>query len=304
MIRVIILALILGYSSTFPQEDSSKVALQNPSPMVDYTRKHERIFETKFQGISFSIDSLTSKPIEIYIPKKSQKRSKFDLVIHFHGNPNIVKYAADKYNGSIIAAILNLGSGSKRYYNQFEDSTLFKRIIDSVIAKTKYKIGVKPTLKKVILTGFSAGYGAIKKLLETHSEDIDAVLLLDGLHASYIPDRKVLSEGGKIDSSAFDAFLRFALEASKEKSAKKFLITHSEIFPGTFVSTTEATDYILSKLKMRRKPILKWGPLGMQQLSYARKNHFMIMGFAGNSAPDHMDHLHAIYHFLNKLLNL
>jgi hypothetical protein len=100
------------------------------------------------------------------------------------------------------------------------------------------------------------------------------------------------------------AFIRFADETVKKNSNKKFLITHSEIFPGTFVSTTEATDFILQKLGIRRQPIFKWGPLGMQQLSAARQHHFAVLGFAGNTGPDHMDHLHGLFYFLNDLMKL
>ncbi len=42
----------------------------------------------------------------------------------------------------------------------------------------------------------------------------------------------------------------------------------------------------------------------MQQLSKAGKNHFKIMGFAGNTAPDHVDHFQSLYYFLNKLMAL
>jgi hypothetical protein len=85
---------------------------------------------------------------------------------------------------------------------------------------------------------------------------------------------------------------------------KTNLITHSEIFPGTFVSTTEATDYLLNALGLKREPVLKWGPLGMQQLSETKRGRFAVLGFAGNAAPDHIDHLHALQWFLAALLQL
>ena len=49
-------------------------------------------------------------------------------------------------------------------------------------------------------------------------------------------------------------------------------------------STTETTDYLVETLGLHRKPVLRWGPHGMQQLSEARKGHFAVLGFAGNSA--------------------
>jgi hypothetical protein len=40
----------------------------------------------------------------------------------------------------------------------------------------------------------------------------------------------------------------------------------------------------------------------MQQLSDARLNGCRIMGFAGNTAPDHIDQLHSLFYFLNMLM--
>ena len=45
----------------------------------------------------------------------------------------------------------------------------------------------------------------------------------------------------------------------------------------------------------------KWGPLGMQQLSHVRKGKFEVLGFAGNSTPDHMDHYHALETWLRRI---
>jgi hypothetical protein len=38
----------------------------------------------------------------------------------------------------------------------------------------------------------------------------------------------------------------------------------------------------------------------MQQLSAVRSGGFVVAGFAGNSAPDHLDHLYAIGDWLRE----
>jgi hypothetical protein len=78
-------------------------------------------------------------------------------------------------------------------------------------------------------------------------------------------------------------------------------VTHSEVFPGTFASTTEAVDLLIHELKLQHKPVLKWGPVGMQQISEARAKRIFVLGFAGNSAPDHVDHLYGMSEWLKKL---
>jgi hypothetical protein len=156
---------------------------------------------------------------------------------------------------------------------------------------------------RITLVGFSAGHGAIRAILREprHFEQVSAILLLDGMHTSYVPEGSLLATGGAIDSTNLVAFANFARAAMRGE--KRFLVTHSEIFPGTFVSTTETADWLLHALGLQRKPVLHWGPRGMQQLSEVRAGGFELLGFAGNSAPDHIDQFHSEPELLARLLN-
>jgi hypothetical protein len=75
---------------------------------------------------------------------------------------------------------------------------------------------------------------------------------------------------------------------------KQFILTHTEIFPGTFASTTETADYLLKQVNLKRKAVLRWGPMETQILCEVKEGRFQLLGFAGNSAPDHVDLLHAL----------
>jgi hypothetical protein len=72
------------------------------------------------------------------------------------------------------------------------------------------------------------------------------------------------------------------------------LITHSQIVPGTFASTTETADWLLAHLKLRRRPVSKPGPMDMRELSEVRAGRFRLMGYAGNSAEDHVDQFQSL----------
>lgn len=285
-------------------EDSAVVARQNPSPMVDYTRAHKRITKRNYPGVDFKLKGLLPKEIDVFVPKKDLRARRFDVLLHFHGANYVVRYAATRYPGEIITASVTLGAGSSVYGRPFRDTTKFPTILDSIRAEVAMHLHHKIRFRKIILSGWSAGYGAVRQIMSTSDnyDMVSAVLLQDGIHASYIPDGVPLSEGGKIDTADLATFLKLARDASRPSSKKKFVITHSEIFPGTFVSTTEASHYILSKLGIKEKPVLRWGPLGMQQLSIARRGHFAIYGFAGNTAPDHIDHFESLYYFLPLLM--
>jgi hypothetical protein len=160
-------------------------------------------------------------------------------------------------------------------------------------------MAIKPA--RVYLSSFSAGYGAVRAILKHHAPAVDGIVLLDGLHTDYVPSRRVLAQGGTLNEENLKGFLQYARWAMDNK--KKFLITHSEIFPGTYASTTETADYLIRSLNLQRQPVLKWGPVGMQLLTETRAGSLAILGFAGNSAPDHVDHLHGLPVFLKMILD-
>jgi hypothetical protein len=103
----------------------------------------------------------------------------------------------------------------------------------------------------------------------------------------------------KIGGENLEIWLQLAHDAIAGR--KRVIMTHSEIFPGTFASTTETADYLLKQLNLTGRPVLKWGPMGLQQLSEARAGKFLLIGYAGNSAPDHVDQLHSLPVFLKWL---
>ncbi len=271
--------------------------------MRETVRRHERVTFEMEPSKTIILNDILPKPVTIYLPANIRKLKHADLLIHFHGLAPVVAYAAHQYKHPLIAVSVNLGSGSAAYAQPFVDDAAFEKLRQAVLDTVNKHIGHPLSGGKIILSGFSAGYGAIRSILlhPAAFKEIQTVLLLDGLHTSYIPERKVLAEGGLIDSVSLKPFIQFASEATNKLSGKNFMFTHSEIFPGTFSSTTETAQYLLQKLNIKTTPVLKWGPLGMQQISEASSGNFFVLGFAGNTAPDHVDHFHGLFHFLHQL---
>jgi hypothetical protein len=132
----------------------------------------------------------------------------------------------------------------------------------------------------VTLVGFSAGHGAIRAILlePRHAASVDAILLLDGMHTSYVPEGTVLAAGGGLDSTNLMAFVAFARAAMR--GVTRFVVTHSGIFPGTLASTTETADWLLRSLGLKRTPVLlgatrhaadERGPLGWLRAAWVRR---------------------------------
>jgi acetyl esterase/lipase len=303
-ITLLAIAAWAGPPLAASQAPTAPAASQNPSPMVEATRAHERLAPRELQGTTRSFPGPAGKPVDVFVPREAQALDAIDLVVHFHGAAWLPQQAVAGLSGRALAAVVNVGAGSGVYHRAFADPAGFDSLVAGVSRVASEVSGKDVRVGGVTLVGFSAGHGAIRAILREprHFARVDAVLLLDGMHTSYVPEATVLAAGGALDTTNLVAFVDFARAAIRGE--KRFVVTHSEIFPGTFASTTETADWMLRALELRRTPILRWGPRGMQQLSEVRAGRFELLGFAGNSAPDHVDHLHAMPELLARTLEL
>jgi hypothetical protein len=290
--------------ATLVAQQTPPAPTQNPSPMVEASRAHERITARDLPGLRGTFTGPLGKPVTIFVPAKAQRADKVTLLVHFHGQAFLPEFAATQAGRRYAVATVQLGSGSGIYDTNFSDSQAFRALVDSIRGAINTAARRTVQVESIVLSGFSAGHGAIRAILRdsAHFTNVHGVLLLDGMHTSYDPPNTVVALGGQLDPSKLGEWVRFGAAAIAGR--KRFLITHSEIFPGTFASTTETANYVLEALGIRRKPVLEWGPLGMQQTSEAGSGRLKVMGFAGNSAPDHIDHFHGMYHFLKLLEKL
>jgi hypothetical protein len=259
---------------------------QFPSPMVEHTRAHTRLTNTHPPGRREKL-SLGTLFVPELRPDRAAKTSSITmpLIVHFHGASWLAEVAAAQHR--VAGICVNLGTGSSVYAKPFANPGSFSNLLDE--AATKAAIRFEP----VMLTAWSAGYGAVRQILRDPGAParIQSILLLDGMHAGYI-DGKPGPKESRLVEADLEEFVAFAREAAAGK--KRFVITHTEIFPGTFASTTETADYLIRRLGLKRTAVLRWGPLGTQQLSEVAHGKLLILGYAGNSAPDHIDQLHAL----------
>jgi hypothetical protein len=260
---------------------------QNPSPMVEHTREHPRLKEERPSGKRIPLKLGT-----LFLPDSFPQDA--PLFLHFHGGTWIPEIAAARNNAAVIA--VQLGSGSSVYGKPFSDPKAFAELLDEAERKAERKF------KRVGLTAWSAGYGSVRAILKTpeHYDRVQFVLLLDGLHAGYVTGKSGPKESELI-ADDLEVFVKLSKDAIAGK--KQFTLTHTEIFPGTFASTTETADYLLKQVNLKRKAVLSWGPMKTQIVCEVKEGDFHLIGFAGNSAPDHVDVLHAFPDLLRDLLS-
>jgi hypothetical protein len=254
---------------------------QNPSPMVEHARTHPRLPEGSPPGDRHALE-LGS----LYLPANLKRRPVLPLLVHFHGASWIAEVSAARLRKAALLSVV-LGQGSSVYAKPFTDTELFGRML----AEAERKAGCR--FAPVTLSHWSAGYGSAREILRqpAYYERVERLLAIDSIHAGYVSGKPGPRES-ELTTDSLDIFLRFARDAVAGR--KQMIVTHSEIFPGTYASTTETAEYLLQGVGLTRKPILRWGPMGMQQISEARGGRFQVLGYAGNSAPDHVDQLHAL----------
>ncbi|RYC53296.1 hypothetical protein [Flagellimonas olearia] len=286
--------LMLGCAT--PKKEVVPQMRQAPSPMQDHIREHARLKNEEPPGTKKVLEGILSKPVTVYMPPAANGVQELDLLIHFHGAPFVAMQAVHALKKPMALAVVQQGSGSSVYAAPFVDVDVYPRLLKAI----QEKLGVD-RIGKVYFSSFSAGYGAVRELLKAHEAKIDGILLLDGLHTDYIPDSTPLAQGGQLNAEKMKGFLAFAQKAVNGE--KKMLVTHSEIFPGTYASTTETADWLIHELGLQRNPILEWGPMGMQQVSETQKGNFSVKAFVGNTAPDHVDHLHGITAFVKAIMD-
>lgn len=276
---------------------SAQQSPQNPSPMTDTTRPHPRIPQTVVEGKRTELATL--KGAILFTGPKVKTSKAVPLIIHFHGVPWLMEHHIANHFPKAALITVNLGSGSRVYGTPFSQPGMFQDLID----EAGKVLDLKKGWSSITLVGFSAGYGAVRAILrhEVYFKLVNNVLLLDGIHASYVPEGKRLADGGVIKEDDLDSYIKFAREAAAGR--KKFMISHSEIFPATYASTTECVDHLLTTLSLTRKAVLKNGPAGMQQISQVDAKDFHIRGYAGNTGADHGDQLYAMPEWL-KLLKI
>lgn len=250
--------------------------------MVEPIRQHARVEQSQPAGERWELSMG-----HLYVPAKHSERP--PLLVFFHGPAWLVESAAQQ-NGMASLSV-SLGAGSGTYEKPFVDAGRFAALADEAQGKAKVTFGA------ITLAGWSAGGGAVRQILRDDASfaRVKRVILIDGIHASYV-DGKPGPLESSLETVKLESIVRFAREALEGR--KTMLITHSEIFPGTFASTTETAHYIAGQVGIVEAPVLCWGPGGMQALSRAHKGGFTMIGYAGNSAPDHVDQLHALRYFL------
>lgn len=227
---------------------------------------------------------------EVFVPDcLPAEAERVDLVMHFHGAPDVVEREFVAAGLRAVLVTVNYGGLSSVYEQPFSDTRLFGTVLDEALAELKGRKLVSPAAEwqRICVSSFSAGFGAVRAILTVpaYFERIDALYLADTLYAGYVGP----SDRQTVDPDNVRDFRRFAVEAAAGR--KTLVITHSYLVPGTYAGTHETADDLIAFVRVERQPVDEPGPAGMHVISRASQGNFSVWGCAGQSGQDHMAHL-------------
>ena len=212
----------------------------------------------------------------------------YDLLVHFHGAPAVVESAFEHSGIDGALVIYNLGTGSGAYEDPYSVPNSYDRMLDSITVAVRELCPAAAQPKRVALSGWSAGYGAILHIIDRVKDAarVDSVLLADGMHVGFEP-----MAGRNVSAISMAPFTLFADEAIAGR--KLFAVTHSTI-QTPYASTTETAEFLLETEGLPVDRSEAPGPRpGMVRTSRADREGFHVIGFAGEDKAAHCDHLFA-----------
>lgn len=213
----------------------------------------------------------------------------FDLVIHFHGAHTTVIPRYLKSNLDAVLVIVNKGIGSGAYSDALALPTDVDGLLDRIEKTVAEECGLQPVApRKLALSSWSAGYGAVQQFLRFRPAQVDAVLLSDGLHVGFTDERL-----RKVRVSQMEEFVTFAKRAARGE--RLMAIAHSAITPSEYAGSGETALALAEQAHAPSWPVMK-ERYGMTQLTAARRGQFFVDGFAGTDKAAHARHLYSIDH--------
>jgi hypothetical protein len=225
---------------------------------------------------------------QMLLPKRSRVsvRGDFDVMFHFHGHDPARKEWVRVMDGVVFVGI-TLGVGSGKYESTFRDRAAFPKLVESVEeAVAKHAGRKKARARRIGLSAWSAGYGAVQEILRhpPSRDRIDSVILLDGMHCGY-------AQQGSLNKPQIQPFIDFARRAA---TGNRFmLVSHSSIIPPGYASTTETANFLIHELggKPSKAKTRKGDPMGLELIARFDRKGFHVRGFSGNDTMDHCAHL-------------
>lgn len=279
--------------SAAPPVEAPKLAMREAAPLTEALRTkgfhecnpHDAI------GLGPYSEYRKLRMGRIAIPQKGGHTADFgyDVLIHFHGHEPVRKTLVQVARGVTYVGI-DRGVGSGRYTTAFEDPERFPRLLASIQKNLQAHTNEpRAHVRHLAISAWSAGYGAVNRILKHHSSKVDAVVLLDGLHGGWKPGAAHHTKPSDVDPAFIQPIFDYAARAKAGKGI--FYLTHSQVEPeGGYPSVKLTTALLLEQLGLsleQRDP----GADEFGLLGEVHSGNLHVLSYAGHREYAHCSHI-------------
>jgi hypothetical protein len=227
----------------------------------------------------------------------------YDVVIHFHGHEPVRKTLVQVARGVAFVGI-DLGINSGPYSKAFEAPGTYHALYESIENALKDKTGQDNAyIRNLALTAWSAGYGAVNEVLKQRGDEgIDAIALLDGLHAGWdLTSSSTMNRKTRpVSGLNIEPIVDFAKAA--KRGEKVFVFTHSQVDPVTYPSTKRTADFILETLSLAREKVAPDPSMPFPELNRTDHEGFHVWSHSGGDTKAHCEHIRFIAPIVRDIL--
>jgi hypothetical protein len=234
-------------------------------------------------------------PVRLLVPagRALADDGSFRLLVHFHGADPVRKQLAPEGMDLVIATV-DAGTGSHAYARALSKGA-FAEIVRAAEREVAAASGVsRAWARAVVVSSWSAGYGAVAQILARPHPELAALVLLDSLYAGYAPGTR---EVERADLALFVEAARDAL-----RGGPLFYLTHSAVATPGYASTGEVATFLLDELGARPLPLAPTldpptaatAPTRHPLTRLYEASHLTIRGYAGGDRDAHCAQLHLL----------
>jgi pimeloyl-ACP methyl ester carboxylesterase len=224
---------------------------------------------------------------KVSLPRLEAPLGVFDVYVHFHGADGVRRGFVHEGYPAVFVGV-DLGEGSGAYRRAFDDPATFSRMLAEVAALMTEHTGKKARVGRVVLSSWSAGFGATTRIARLFPEKIHGLVLLDSLYAPQEKDEEGHERRGSVFAPALAPVLSFARRALAGE--RGLFLSYSNVPTIGYASTGEVAQYLARRLQVEPSP-LEPGEDPRGQVATLDREGVHLRGFRGSDARAHCQHL-------------
>jgi hypothetical protein len=224
----------------------------------------------------------------------------YDVLVHFHGADPVRKLLVQVTRG-LVLVLVDRGVGGGPYARAVGSPDAFPILRRAIEDGLRQHTGNKAAhIRHLAVSSWSAGYAAVSKIIEQRQPDIDAVIVLDGLHGQWRYGARHEPDPSALDPNCLKDELALARRAMKGETV--FVLTHSRVDPYTYPATSTTAALLLRQLGLRPTPLTAAKTDRFGQTSTVDVEGLHVWGYGGNERLGHCKQLFIMPRIVSELL--